>query len=623
MCRIAGVLDFKNSLGQKLEEVTISMRDSMVYGGPDDAGLFISQDRKVAFGNRRLSIIDLTQAGHQPMSNLNGTIWITYNGEIYNYKELRGELVSLGYVFKSNTDTEVLVHGYDAWGIDKLLPKLRGMFAFAIYDSRNKDDFKIYLARDRFGIKPLYYYKNEELILFSSEVKAFLRAGIIPDKDNHEAFIRFLQLGSVPVPLTTAKDVYSLPAAHFVELNHSEFKIKKYWDLSNLNTIPGYDNHNLIVDRISTLLKDSVNLHLNSDAPLGVFLSGGIDSSALVALASEYAKDPIATLSIVFEEEEYNEGNYAKLIAEKYKTNHTEILIHSNDFYNEVPLILSAMDQPTIDGVNSYFISKAAKKLGLKVVLSGIGADEVFLGYSHFKKIDIVNNLLKLFACTPSHLRKFVVNAVCGLRHNFKKFEFVTYPSYENAYLLFRGLFTPSQIQDLLGVSAKELNGTNKIFGLNELSCDSLFNYFNHMEFEHYLQDQILKDIDFMSMRHSVEVRVPYLDHKLVEFVNNVELNEKMKNGINKSLLVESLRERLPSQIYTRQKMGFTFPFSNWLKNNWQFFEDGCLQNSSLNKKAVKKVWKDVVSGNMHWSRGWALYVFANVFTHRKEKITI
>ena len=310
MCRIVGIADFNKSLSSEIEPIVISMRDSLSHGGPDDAGVYIDKENGIALGHRRLSIIDLSSAGHQPMSNHDRTIWITYNGEIYNFQELRNELTVLGYSFKSKTDTEVLVYGYEKWGIDELLKKLRGMFAFAIYDKRGSTGFRLILARDRFGIKPLYYYKDKDRLIFASEVKGIMRSMLVPDEKNMEALVCFLQLGSVPSPLTTIRKVFSLPSGCYMDVREGVIDIKKYYDIEDYINNSGDKNklydYNEILSKTKSLLSESVRSHLISDVPIGIFLSGGLDSSSLVALASHNSGAQITTLSVIFEEEDFN-----------------------------------------------------------------------------------------------------------------------------------------------------------------------------------------------------------------------------------------------------------------------------------------------------------------------------
>ena len=636
MCRIVGIADFNKQLGPELEPSTIKMRDSLAHGGSDDAGLFISQDRKIALGHRRLSIIDISSAGHQPMNNKEQNIWITYNGEIYNFQELRNELIKLGYEFKSKSDTEVIIYGYEEWGIECLLSRLRGMFAFALYDCRkNTDGNKLILARDRFGIKPLYFYQDKERFIFASEVKAILKSSLVSDELNLEALVRFLQLGSVPVPLTTIRNVFSLPAGHYMVVSNSTNELKRYWYFLNyLDQATSREKSPSLSEAIvntRNLLLESVKLHLISDVPLGVFLSGGIDSSSLVALASGFRgkENLLTTLSVVFNELAFNEANYAKLVADNYKTDHREVLLTSHDFIGEIPKIFSAMDQPTIDGVNTYFISKAAKEAGLTVVLSGIGGDEVFLGYSHYKKAKYLDPSLKFFTHLPKWISKNSLQMIAEVGTNIgfkgaKKLTYLNEINNENTYLMFRGLFTPYEIQDLLGITEKEFKSFGAVFkSLNGSVPSSLIESFDFLDFYHYLQNQILKDTDFMSMAHAVEIRVPFLDHYLVEYVVNLSTELKLQNGVNKSLLLNVIGNDLPKEVWNRPKMGFTFPFDEWVRKECKMFEDQSLNQNYLNQKFVKRIWEGFKKGQVHWSRVWALTVANNFCKNTKENVLI
>ncbi|OGI06662.1 MAG: asparagine synthase (glutamine-hydrolyzing) [Candidatus Melainabacteria bacterium RIFCSPLOWO2_02_FULL_35_15] len=603
-----------------MKEALISMRDSMIHGGPDGFGMFISEDKKIGFANRRLAVLDLSEAGHQPMSNHDKTIWITYNGEIYNFQELRNELIDLGYPFKSKTDTEVLIYGYEEWGIDELLKRLQGMFAFALYDKRNNESgYRLILARDRFGIKPLYYYEDKNRLIFASEVKGIIKSMLVPDEKNIEALVYFLQLGSVPSPLTTIRKIFSLPCGSYMDIKEGgrSIGIKKYYDIedyiNNSTDKNEINDYGEILAKIKSLLSKSVKGHLISDVPTGIFLSGGLDSSSLVALASHCSSTPITTLSVVFEEKNYNEAKYARLVAEQYKTDHKEILLKEKDFLNEIPNILKVMDQPTIDGINTYFISKAAKKTGLKVVLSGIGSDEIFLGYSHFKRAKLLNKILPFMSLG-------LINSLISISklfnsRRFEKLSYLNVVNSENCYLLFRGLFTPLQIQDLLGVSQEqycELMGSHLLCG-GKLN-GKLISTFNKLEFNHYLQNQILKDSDCMSMANSIELRVPYLDHLLVEYVTGLSSGLKLDSEVNKPLLVNLMSEFLPKEILCRNKMGFIFPLKEWINNGSEYFLSICLQQGYFEQSALKKIWNEFKNNKLHWSRVWAL-VIANKWT--------
>jgi len=653
MCGIAGILKINSPTTPEDIAAVQRMMDAQIHRGPNGEGIIAlgtpspltphSSRSSAVLGHRRLSIIDLSEAGKQPMSNEEVTVWVSYNGEIYNFRELRDELTAKGHTFKSQTDTEVLVHGYEEWSIEGLLARLRGMFAFALYDASNLQHLasRLFLARDRFGIKPLYYHQNNEQIIFSSEVRAIMKTGMIPDETNVEALVRFLQLGSVPVPSTTIKNVCALPAGHYLVVDEQGVNLKPYWDLSTYlhQSQPVSTNLDDCIKTTRSLLEDSVNLHLTSDVPLGVFLSGGIDSSSLVALASRFRDKPFTTLSIIFEEPDYNEAEYARLAAKKYGTDHREVLLRRKDFFEALHRIFAAMDQPTIDGINTYFVSKAAKEAGLTVVLSGTGGDEVFLGYDHFKKTTILERAHRLLDILPLWMRKGLIRMAVRLgamagRHGLERLAYLENPSDANAYLLFRGLFAPHQIQDLLGIAEREFKSFDSatkspnllISKLSDLpisqSPDSpisqspnLLQSLTLLEFNYYLQNQLLKDTDFMSMAHSIETRVPYLDHRLVEYVAGIPDTEKLSNGMNKPLLVKALGNDIPREIWHRPKMGFTFPFGDWMKEQAQDLQARSLEQKFLDQKTVECVWKGFQEGRVHWSRAWALVVASQLFS--------
>lgn len=634
MCRICGIVDFNKSLSKELEAIAISMRDVMIHGGPDDSGIYLNQNKTVALANRRLSIIDLSYSGHQPMSNKAKNIWITYNGEIYNFQELKNELVNRGYSFYSKTDTEVLINGYEEWGIEGLLLRLRGMFAFAIYDLRqNISSTRLILARDRIGIKPLYYYRDKEKFIFASEVKAIIKSRLLANEINSEAIVRFLQLGSVPTPLTTIKNVFSLPAGHYMIVDENICSIKQYWDLLNYLKSSDTTSFEESLAYTKVLLQESTKLHLISDAPLGVFLSGGVDSSSLVAIASHFQDKPLKTLSIIFEDKRYDETPYSREIANLYKTEHHEVLLKQDDFFEELPQIFEAMDQPTIDGVNTYFVSKAAKEIGLKVVLSGIGGDEVFLGYDYFKRINSLRMSQMVLKGLPSFMRKVLINGCLSIEEFIgekvnNKLSYMIEPSAKNNYLLFRGLFTPNEIHNLIGVDCKELEALNIFPQLtsetnNYLATLSIIQAFSFFDFKHYLQNQLLKDADFMGMRHSIEIRVPFLDHMLLEKVISFNSHVKLRNGKNKPLLVKAMEGDLPKSVYNRKKMGFVFPFGEWINGNWKDIKDICLSNDDFNYKFVQKIWGDFRKGKMHWSRVWALVVLSYLKSNAKQGVSV
>ncbi len=339
----------------------------MVHRGPNDEGYYLKGS--VGLGHRRLSVIDLSAAGHQPMSNQDGSVWIVHNGEVYNFRELRKELEGKGYCFRSNTDTEVILHLYQDCG-QNCLERLNGMFAFAIWDVRK---CKLILARDRLGIKPLYYYFDRGKLLFASEVRALLASGHVPRKLSLQALSSYLMLGAVQEPLAIVEEIYVLPAGHYAIWQDGKFIIKSYWKLpEEINEDLVRASKEEILEQLGELLEDSVRLRLVSDVPLGVFLSGGIDSSAILALMSQVSDIPPQTVSVVFQEEKFSEAPYARMAAEKFKTEHKEVLLTAKDMINELPKSIAAMDQPTFDGVNTYIVSKYTKEAGLTVALSGV-----------------------------------------------------------------------------------------------------------------------------------------------------------------------------------------------------------------------------------------------------------
>ena len=607
MCGITGIYSFKGEEDVRFGDSIIQMREALLHRGPDDRGVYISPDKRFYLAHTRLSIIDLTTSGHQPMSDQEGSIWISYNGEIYNYLQLRNELKAKDYGFESNSDTEVIINGYKEWGIDGLLKRLRGMFAFAIYDLSGRQA-RLILCRDRFGIKPLYYYLDDELLIFSSEVGAIVKSGIIPVQRNQKADIAFFIFGNIPAPLTTIKNVFSLAMGSYMLIEDGNKRLVRYYDLINSFTKAKIKNAEDIYNQLRSILDETVNLHLTSDAPLGVFLSGGIDSSALVALASKVRDIPITTLSIIFDEEEYSELPYQKMITKQYRTDHRQIKITEKDFYDELDNIFLAMDQPTVDGVNTYFVSKAAKQAGLKAVLSGTGADEVFCGYGSFKKIRLlkaINRLPKLFRSA------FALTA--GFNDRWRKLNYLQKDDHLALYLTLRGLFAPKDVERILDVSEKEIKEVMDNFELStmnyELSTMNPIDWLSYMEINFYLQNQLLKDADFMSMYHSVETRVPYLDHILVDYIAAINSSLKIDRYIPKPLLVKPLKEMLPKKVVFRKKQGFTFPFDLWIKKQGKQLLNIAVSQGSINKKYAEDIWRKFEQGRLHWSRAWALIV--------------
>ncbi|MEA2205369.1 MAG: hypothetical protein QOE77_2145 [Blastocatellia bacterium] len=636
MCGIAGIFKSDGAFSPDDVAAVLRMIDAQEHRGPDDWGILVPDSllrhdevqrlleprgtdqvgsyrnepgsAAVILGSTRLSILDLSPHGHMPMGG--GRTWVTHNGEIYNCGELRDELKEAD--FQSTGDTEVIIKGYERWG-DDALHRLRGMFALAVFDNTKS---RLLLARDRFGIKPLYYNWKDVgagTLVFASEVRALVSSGLVPNVPEPEAAVRFLQLGSVPAPLTTIKNVFALPAGHTLAADNRGVSINRYWSLSAPSS-SSYDSEEQVVARTAELFNESVSQHLLSDVPLGIFLSGGIDSSALVAVAQKFRSQPLTTLSMVFAEAEYSESRYSSLVANRYHTDHRETRLTSDELLAELPNVFAAMDQPTVDGVNSYFISRAAKQAGLKVVLSGLGGDELFLGYNHFKKARSLSSPMRWWQKLPNGVRRSVVSVAqqggkFAGRSGSEKLSYLQDASAANLYLMFRGLFTLDQIQKLLGLSAAEMKryGTHPAT-VNGAGESSLVNSFVVNEFQHYLQDQLLKDTDCMSMAHSIETRVPFLDHELVQYVFGAPERFKFDGAMTKPLLLKALGEDFPREVWDRPKMGFTFPFAPWLRNQMAEFQPDSA-NSIINKTEAEKIRHGFQQGSVHWSRPWALMV--------------
>ena len=567
MCGIAGIYFNKKKQKTELESIVSKMVQQQVNRGPDDSGIFVDAKNNMALGHNRLSIIDLSKAGKQPMKL--GYLQITFNGEIYNFLELKKGLEKKGYKFKTKTDTEVILALYAEYR-EKSFEMLRGMFAFGLWDGKNK---KLFLIKDRYGIKPLYYYSDSEKLIFASTVKAVVKSGLVPNEKEKKAWIGFLLFGSVPLPFTTIKNIFAIPAGHYLEFNiNGKQQLVEYY-----NSLEFFQKKKEIIfdeaaKNVKILFCRSVNMHLVSDAPLGIFLSGGLDSSAIAALAALNREKPITTLSIIFDEQEFSEQKYQRLVAGKIKSDHQEIKITKEDFFNSFDEIFFAMDQPTIDGINTFFIAKAAKEAGLKTVLSGLGADEIFMGYPSFRRAFFLRKIQKLPEILKLPLRFF---SLFGGR--WSRLSYLKNDAPLNFYLAIRGLFTPREVAQMLNISVKEVNNfINELAELTNLQINKLNNLdptdlLSYLELKFYLQNQLLKDTDFMSMRHSIEVRVPFLDHELVEYLSSLPPALKLGNEVNKPLLVEAACDLLPSEIFTRHKMGFTFPFQKWMKEEGNF----------------------------------------------------
>ena len=565
------------------------MCTALQHGGPDDEGIFIDEERHIGFGQRRLSIIDLSHNGHQPMADVDDRAWITFNGEIYNYLEIKKELVTLGAKFRSTTDTEVIIQAYLHWGT-AAFEKLNGMFAFALYD---KGKNLTYLVRDTAGIKPLYYCTDKGRLSFASEVRAFKVAGLFIEPDN-DWQVRFLAYGHIPEPYTTLKNVYSLPKGQFLCWDNSKasFTINAYNTTTSKISIFNADDAR---EHIVKTLTESVSRQLIADAPVGVFLSGGVDSSLITLLANQQKHTKLKTISIYFDEKTHDESAYQKIIRGKIDGEKFEHLVKQQDFEEGFPQILRAMDMPTTDGINTWFISKYAQQDGLKAVLSGIGADELYGGYPSFSRI----HYLKYLRSVPSALFSL---ATPLLADQYKKFEFLRYNNPAADYLFLRALFAPSAIAAILDADVKQV--ADILFSGDNTPATKVYDktYASQLESNFYMQNQLLRDTDVMSMSHGLEVRVPFLDELFINLTNQISPEIRF-NDQPKKLLTDSFKDLLPKEIWNRPKMGFSFPLQKWLRQNPHICDESVYMG-----KTAKQMIGNFKTDKLHWSKCFALY---------------
>lgn len=617
MCGIAGI--FGPGDAPLLKSATWQMVHAQTHRGPDDEGLIDltapDGESNVILGSRRLSIIDLSSDGHQPMCNDNKEVWVVFNGEVYNFKELRASLESKGHRFRSNTDTEVILRLYEEHGEDAI-QMLSGMFAIAIWDRRKAS---LILARDRLGEKPLYYAWQDGRFIFASEIKALLASNLIPRKVNINAIDAFLNFGSVPTPMTIIQGIKSMEAGCTMTIRDGSAKTRRYWNLV-------FDEkHNLGEHEASEMLrarlKEAVTSRLVSDVPGGVFLSGGLDSSSIVALVRQTVPGRLQTFSIRFEQPEFDEGHFAQLVSKKFETEHTEHLMTPQEVWKSLGDIVSSMDQPSIDGVNTYFISKIARSSGAAVAHSGIGGDELFGGYSTFW---LSANLCRIGRMVDrsyigNAAAKIAISCIPSNRKLQRVHSFLKRPrSSESAYLILRALFLDRSYKNIRGNGSLNNNSDwNPSEYLNEIShgySEDLGNRISRLELCTYMQNTLLRDVDAMSMAHSLEVRAPFLDHRLIETVSKIPPHLKF-GGKPKKLLINAMSDLLPQEITDRKKGAFAFPYDQWIRNEWRSsFEEVLITGDSsvssmFDKSGVYRLWRSFLDKRVPWSQVWALFI--------------
>lgn len=602
-----------------LRERAGTMSDAMTHRGPDDAGDFFAPDHRVALVNRRLAIRDISPFGHMPMETLDAPIALTYNGEIYNADALRNELERAGYAFRSTSDTEVILRGYEAWG-HAVIPRLRGIFALAFYDGRGR----VLLARDPLGIKPLYYAETDKGLVFASELKALHASELVSRELDPTAIVGYLELGAVPSPRTIYRDIRALEPGCLLscDLATMETQLTRYWSLPTQECAAPRD----AAEQTRAALLDAVKSQLVSDVPLGAFLSGGLDSSAIVALMRQATSGVLRTCSIVFDEAEFSEAPFARAVAEQVGAEHFERRITAQDVLRELPRILRAMDQPTTDGVNSYFVAQTARQAGLTVALSGLGGDELFGGYPSFYAAPRLLNQLRALQKTRAGaaLAAQALALAPPSARSTKVLTALSQPaSPASAYLAYRGLYTPDEVKGLVRADVWEAGGDFDAveYVASRASVGSSprtasYAWTSRAELSTYTLNQLIRDTDVMSMAHSLEVRVPLLDHLLVEQIlplpDSVKQNGTRYGAEPKALLREAIKDLLPPIVRERRgKQGFTFPFEKWLRSDLKnYFVDFAPDAGGLlDPRGVEPVMRAFEHGQAHWARAWSLMV--------------
>lgn len=581
MCGICGTLALFQAPALRPEHLR-SVRDSMAPRGPDGYGEWMSPSAEAWLGHRRLAIIDLSPRGHQPMLSADGMVAITFNGEIYNHEALRAELEAKGHVFASHSDTEVILEAYRAWGAG-CVERLRGMFAFAIWDGTRKD---LLLARDPYGIKPLFYTQDRSSFTFASSVKALATLPGRDSKPSAAGLAGFFVFGSVPEPWTIYEGIRGLPAGSLMRVTRDgETVITKYAEVPRILAESEQAAHDqLELDagelqaRFSAAMLDSVRHHLVSDVPVGAFLSAGVDSSSLVGLMRDAGQSTIKTITLTYAEFEgspSNEGPLAALIARHYGTEHTERVVTAAEFEQELPHIVAAMDQPSIDGINTYFVSKATHELGLKVAISGVGGDELVGGYPTFQSVPRLANAL-----APARHLSWLAGSLEGAVRLLGSLGLPVHPKYggllrygtsiPGSYLLKRGLFLPADLRsvmadrEMLQRGLQELQPLELLQRVAAAAPSSGFGKVAALESCFYLRNQLLRDSDWASMAHSLELRTPLVDVDLLRRVAPLMFRESRPSG--KVLLANAPSKPVPSEIVNKPKTGFQIPVEKWLQ---------------------------------------------------------
>jgi asparagine synthase (glutamine-hydrolysing) len=591
---------------------------SLRHRGPDGEGTFedVAGDARCGLAHTRLAIIDTSPLGAQPMTTADRRFTIVYNGEIYNYQAIRSELQASGDVFETGSDTEVVLAAYRRWGVDAI-QRLRGMFALAIWDAQ---DASLFVARDRLGVKPLYIARGRSVFAFASEIRTLMETGVARRRLGAAGLGSFLAFGSASEPRTVLEDVEMLPGGCFGALRDGDFVVRRYWE-------PPYTSdeslsRESLADDTRALLMESVALRLVADVPVSIFLSGGMDSSSIVALASQVATRPLQTFTVSFDEPGFDEARYAEIVARRFGTEHRVVRLSATRVLDEIDDAMAALDQPSADGPNSYFVSKAVRAAGTRVALSGLGGDELFAGYANFRRF---RDALRAQSLVPEPVASAIEAGVSSgaLRVPIPVQKLAALASSRgdpwSTYAVLRGMFGSNQRRALASGAADD-GCSDDPSELSRHAADAIATHaidsvsgFGLLELSHYLRNTLLRDADVMGMAHALEIREPLLDHVLVERIVAVPGQLKIRRNANKPLLAAAVPE-LPLEATRRSKMGFTLPFESWLRGPLRRWAEQRLlaerpAQLGVDPREVARMWSDFLRGSPHvsWARIWTL----------------
>lgn len=618
MCGICGVLNPKG-ITEEEQLVIEKMKSTLTHRGPDGAGTYSDPDGLIILGHTRLKIIDLSERAAQPMPNETGDVWVTYNGEIYNFLELRSALEQQGHRFKSASDTEVLVHLYGEKG-ERMLEDINGMFAFALWDERHQ---RLMLARDRVGKKPLFYAEANGKFLFASEIQALLQVPWLPRNVDYQAIDQYLTYGYIPAPHTAFKVIKKLPPASYLTLQNGKVKIERYWSLEYLPKLQISEEE--ACGRLLELLKEAVKLRMISDVPLGAFLSGGIDSSAIVALMSQLSDKPVKTFSIGFEEAAYNELNFAQLIAQRFNTEHHEFIVRPKAL-EILPKLVRHYGEPYADSsaIPTFYVSSETRQ-HVTVALNGDGGDENFAGYERY----YANKIATYYQKIPAIVRRKVIEkgisflpGLADVRSNIQRIKRFCQSAgmpVEKRYLSWIGLFDANSKRKLYSsefLEKVDVTESEQWLGqfFNQNDALDIIDTTICADVHSYLPYDLLVKVDITSMANSLEARSPFLDPHVMEFAARLPSHYKLRRRTHKYILKKAMREILPKVILHRKKTGFGVPVDGWFRNELKpLLYDTILSPKALcrgyfNSEVLKQMVEEHVTGQKaHGHRLWAL----------------